>query len=394
MPYNPNTRSWVTPMRSRGRRRRTPIDARRRRFGLGSRGGYRMGGRYRMYGRTSGPGNPVFKHLKIYNDPFYHWNRAPKIPDGKTQQSIGLANRATFEFEVQSAITNIVLFPGIENAAVIHWNDGTNENYRIITLDDKDMFDFSTTTFPNFGQKGGTALHKWRMVSLGMHISLVNNAEENDGWWEACRVGTPTGANEYHLASVNIGNQVFCYPPRIGELLQANEMSRLPSYVSGDLRDIKYTTFQCKPEGDEHEFIDMRGRYVVPPANLTGALPGTFSRYIGPNIQVAFDTNDRFDSDNELNHGLIQHLIDTSWDSVVIRIHGRIVQPGQIGRNSAIRFQIAQNQEIIYDERSLNSRFHTNSPKAKNLNAAKTQTAAVTSAALNQQKAAKSKKNN
>lgn len=301
----------------------------------------------------------VAKHLKSYNDPFYPHNAAPKIPDGKTTQSIGLSNRKTLEFTIAAPITNIMLFPGIQGMCVIHWNDGVNDNFRLVNLDDNK--NFSWTSADELAQIDSNAIHKWRCVSQGIHISLTNNAEENDGWWEACRVGTPTGAGEYYRGRTT-GNplQLNVFPPFVGRDLGSEDMARNPSYVTGDLRDIKYTTFNLKPDGDEHEFRELRKFYNLP----AGGAPASGNFLVELNgAAVAFQDIFDMTNDDALNHDFVRNMIDVNWDTIIIRVHGRIVPTGQIGRNSSLRLAFAQNQEIIYDERASNARFHTNSPR-------------------------------
>lgn len=350
--------AMVSPSR---KRRRTSGRRRLKRFRKSGRYG-----KYSNYRRYAGPTMKplsVLRHLKVYNDPFSFATKAPKIPDGKTVSSIGLANRATYQFTVTQEVTNIVLFPGLECAGFIHESQpGQPQNidaFSVMHLNDKNVF--TNTDNPLvLTQNTQSSIHRWRNVSLGMHISLVNNAEENDGWWEACRFGIPSAANEYITSRLN-GNSSFLMLPATAIDLTADEMNRLPSYVNGDLRDIKYTTFNCLPEGNEHDFVSMRNNYEF----TTGAGNQLVERQnssiakLGQKAPLPFDTPRAFDKDSALNHQFIHDVVDQGWDAILIRVHGRTTTDA---RNSVLRITVAQNQEIIYDERSLNSRFHTKSP--------------------------------
>lgn len=325
----------------------------------------------RRYGRNYP--SPHYKHLKIYNDPFFPANNAPKIPDGKTVQSIGYANRATYQVNVTQPVTNILLFPGIDSCAyVLETDTAGTQNLKIMHLSDKNSFVSNATAASDqsFEQPQESAIHRWRNVSLGMHISLTNNAEENDGWWEACRFGTTSDARDYIIATqpdkVNI-------VPFLAANMTSSEMAKLPSYVNGDLRDIKFGQFSCRPEGNEHDFVKLRNEYSVnasgPNDNLETPAPAGLivqQKEDAQGADVALTKVNRFREDNAKNHQIIEQMVDLGWDCVLVRIHGRVLPTGNVGRNSSLRVTIAQNQEIIYDERSINSRFHTKATPAPN----------------------------
>lgn len=369
-------------MAKRGYNTRSTASKRRRVSSRRRRGRY--AGRYSGYRRMSGPSRrpeAIWRHLKVYNNAFSNAHEAPKIPDGKSVTSLGLSNAAVYEYTVTQPITNIVLFPGLETAAYVHSirNDGTNE-YFVMHLNDKDVFDVQNpANINNFDvlQNPDRSIHKWRRVSQGIHISLQNNAEENDGWWEACRVSMPSSARRWTLAktAATADNPLLLFPYQIKDILPA-EMNRLPSYSTGDLRDIKYTQFNLRPEGNEHDFINLRNFYKMEPT--TTDIASSVSRLGVSNTNgLNYDIVANPTNDDALQHDMIEHFNDFGWDAIVIRVHGRVVQTGNVGRNSALKITIRQNDELIYDERSISSRFQTKSPAQKNFTVAKGGTSAA-----------------
>jgi hypothetical protein len=324
--------------------------------------------------------------MAVYKNPFSEATQAPKIPDGKTIVSIGLSKTATIPYTIKSAQTNILLFGGLETCAVIWEPNETvgadNFRYRVVILNDFKIFDNTTGATGgviNMEQNAASAIHRWRLVSGGMKVSLTNNAEENDGWWEAVRCGISPDATNWLLSrKTDNSGPPLCFP--FDDLsLEPEEMSALPSYVTGDLRDIKYTKFPLRPDGNEHDFIKLRNDFLMDASTFTPAYeeqagpPPTFTgsqvyRYNGSDdlYQVTLKG-----AQDELKaHDFVNQMADHGYDSILLRIHGRYSEPlataGAIPpRNSQLRLTFKMNQELIFDERSINARFHTKSGKAK-----------------------------
>jgi hypothetical protein len=121
-------------------------------------------------------------------------------------------------------------------------------------------------------QNSETCISKWRLVSQGLRLSLINNSDNNEGWWQACRVqidpkelsvrGSPmTGANANEKT-------VVCATPT-GTDTWATTANKFPgtsvvkdmlentTYQSGKLRDIHKHMFTLNPEAEKNLFIKL-----------------------------------------------------------------------------------------------------------------------------------------
>ena len=321
--------------------------------------------RYGSYIQRSGPTrNPdsIWAHLKVYNDPFSGATQIPKIPDGKCVSSTGLSNNASYEHTIDATTTTIVLFPGLESNAYIYSSTtATPNNYKVMTLSNKQVMQMEGSGGEVLAsQNDATQLHRWRRVSNGIHIGLTNNAENNDGWFEACRIGTTTDAAEWLLARVGTAaTGEYALFPETAKDITSEEMQRLPSYVVGDLRDIKHVIFPLRPEGNEHDLTSIRDFYRT--TAMVDASQGAVATKAGlsQTAATAYTELQRFPSDDISNNDFVKSNVDFGWDTVIIRIYGRA---DATNNPSKLRITIAQNDELVYHERSIMSKFMTKSP--------------------------------
>lgn len=335
-----------------------PMDVESHNFGNTQNRMTKYGSYIRRYGATRNP-DSVWAHLNVYNNPFSDATQIPKIPDGKCVSSTGLSNSASYEHTVNATTTTIVLFPGLESNAYVHWNDGTNDNYKVMTLTHKQALSMVGTDNIEVTQQDSTQIHRWRRVSNGIRISLTNNAENNDGWFEACRIGTTSDANDWLVARAGtIETTAYAMFPSTPKDITSEEMQRLPSYVMGDLRDIKHVIFPLRPEGNEHDLVNLRD-YYSSPGMVTEANAQAFNAGLSQAAQSNYTELQRFNSDGLNNHDLVKSTSDFGWDTVVIRIYGR----AEADNNpSKLVLTVAQNDELVYHERSIMSQFMTKSP--------------------------------
>jgi hypothetical protein len=213
-----------------------------------------------------------------------------------------------------------------------------------------------------------SAIHKWRLVSQGIHVDLINNAEDNDGWWEAARFGCPTDAKNY-LTGLN-SDKLVGPIPWDGFNLSSSEISNLPSYTSGALRHIGQFKFQLLPEGGDHDFIEVRNDYNLqaedlllspgfPPGfNQLLQVEGTKLNNVDGSELTAPEAIIGFSSDGEIQHEFVNTMVDTNYDCVFLRLHCQVTD-----RPSRMKVSVVANHEIVYDERSALSRFHQKTPK-------------------------------
>jgi len=281
----------------------------------------RRTGRY--YGRRRGflaTGRIGKSHVSscaaVYNNPFSTATTNPKIPDGKVYSSTGVRLQGVTEVVNDGTETmDILLFPGLNNGVSVTSTLGAASK----GLPYRDHGLFNTGALPQ-GQLSAS-IHKWRIVSQALKITLVNNSDENDGWFEAIRVqgsadsgfgpatqldGSPPG--------VYVGADVAGVLPA----LSATSLVEHPTYVTGKLRDIHRYMFHLMPQGNDHEFNIM---------------PRTV------------ETNEEF----------VQSCLDNeSYDSVFIRVHGRTGSAP-----TRLMLHVISNQEVVYDEGTFMTRYHS-----------------------------------
>ena len=144
----------------------------------------------------------------------------PRFPDGKASESVGMKYQMINEIEYTELSTmEIIFFPGLNTC--IHVKNATSKSLgartspenqyqgkiqRVsnhVTGDVSVQTSASGTQVFRFEQANERHVAKWRVVSYGLLLSLVNNSEENDGWWEACRI-TPSNDISDYAVSANV----------------------------------------------------------------------------------------------------------------------------------------------------------------------------------------------
>jgi len=279
--------------------------------------------------KTSSRGYSATNQMAVYRNAFSTATTNPKIPDGKAYHSSGLRLQAVKEWVNDTTSTiDFLLFPGLNNGLIMA--NANPANGRNMPYPSHAVF---TTTAGGFAATPETMIDKWRVVSQALKITLINNSDENDGWWEAARVqlskNTPiwlidgatgpivtTGVPNDELPSVDVERQLV----------------ENPTYVTGKLRDIHRHVFQLSPQGSDHDFIEL-------PSVLDG---GNTSGNANP-------------------------LIDDNFDAIYVRIHGRT------GTESPTRIMthVVSNQEVVYDEAATLCRYHSETNLAPGFDRAK-----------------------
>lgn len=269
-----------------------------------------------MYKRTSIGRSKVRDHLAVYHNAFSTATTNPKIPDGKCYHSVGLRLQAVKEFANDTTGTmDFLFFPGLNNGVVA-------DSVASTTSADTLMPYTNHASINNGDQDPGNEISRWRVVSQAHKITLVNNSDENDGWWEAIRVQLnpqPMSENGFELVGVGGLQYIGAASGIPGMNLGITSMVEHPTYVTGKLRDIHRHTFDLMPQGQDHDFIDLA---------FTG-----------------LDTVD----------GTYKCVDCNNYDAIFVRIHGRA------GASTPTRVMIhtVSNQEILYQESSSMSRFHS-----------------------------------
>nr|QTE03400.1 MAG: capsid protein [Nandayus nenday CRESS-DNA-virus sp.] len=282
----------------------------RRRVGRYRRGAYRRG--FVSAGRV---GKSHFSACSaVYHNPFSTATTNPKIPDGKTYASTGLRLQAVTEISNDATgPIDILLFPGLGNGVVIDSSDtAISGNTRSMPYNDHGRFSDSPYT------QTSAAIHKWRIVSQALKITLINNSDENDGWFEAIRI---QGSDDSGFGPAEIdgeeGNFIGASTAGTLPALSSTNLVEHPTYCTGKLRDIHKYLFHLMPQGNDHDFN------IIPRA--------TTLEFAGPNL------------DNE------------NYDMVFIRVHGRAGSASP----TRLMLHVVSNQEVVYDEGTFMTRYHS-----------------------------------
>lgn len=257
-------------------------------------------------------------YTKSLLDPFDKGMSQPKLLDGKVARSSGIRLRATGEITCNSTgSTYIALIPGMSN--VLCWR-----------VDDDGMIP-EVTAPPFQGHLDSVAdrenVKMVRTVGTALRLSLVNSADQNEGYWEAARI--PTSALDFNFTMTDPGDpdpagdgSLPAIPPTYNSAVYMPlgnlDLSNYQTYLTGKLRDIHRYQFKLNAIDND---ID-------------------FSRFIG---------NEPFPENN---------FVSEQWDTIILKIHGRV----EVGAPSMIMYDCISAQEVIYKENTALARLMTTSP--------------------------------
>lgn len=216
-------------------------------------------------------------------NPFSTVVKSPKLLDGKVSRSAGFKLRKTGEIICSTATTtNIVVLPGLSNT--ICWK--------------MDNVVYVPPPFPgHVGSEADRASIKMaRVVGNGLRLNLVNNAETDDGYWEAARL------------SVDLSDIIIA-PGGTGSQVQYNgdfdaDLANNSTYMTGRNRDLHKYIFKLNSFTTEHPFTAIKS--------------------------VAD----------------LDQMFDQTWDIIIIKVHGRAI----INSPSTLMYDTVSNQELIYQE--------------------------------------------
>lgn len=237
-------------------------------------------------------------YLSILINPFSTSTMAPKLLDGKVPRTSGVRLRSTGELSCNTAGPSMIaLIPGLSNS--ICWN-----------------LDGATVVAPSaFGGHVGTVsdranVQKGRIVSAGLRLSLINNADQNDGYWEAARI--PIGSSDFTINSTT-GLATFGF---ISD--ETRNLSQYQTYQTGKIRDIHRIQFDLSSQDTEHDY-------------------------------------------NSLVASAGGEMIDIKYDVVVIKINGRT----GVGTDpTKLMYDTISNQELVYKEDTALARLMTKTKRS------------------------------
>ncbi|UNI72615.1 MAG: capsid protein [Avonheates virus SG_28] len=297
------------------------------------------------------------RQLAMYYNPFAKVTNQPKIPDGKVGESLGFQTQSVREISNSpsgdsfNSRLHILLFPGLNVGAVVRGDAGAEAVYtadtnkiNLVGFVGSNDLDF-TAVDATGGLVSQTDFYgKWRTVSQGMKLTLLNPDEVNDGWWESIRVQWPQAIADYRISCRDLTTdktQGAVSPIGvIYKLLASGSMANEPSYATGVLRDIHKHRFDLHPTKDDHDFNDCLQSQI-----LTGDDVASFD---------AVDQVATFRAGRDNPAEMLRSWIDNSYDMIYVRIHGRQVAPP-----TKLHMNVVANQEILFTPGIREGRFHT-----------------------------------
>lgn len=254
--------------------------------------------------------------LQVYTksllDPFDKGMSQPKLLDGKVSRSSGIRLRATGEITCNGGgTTYIALVPGASN--VLCWRVDNDPAVPEVT---PDPFQGHLDSVPDRANVKAV-----RTVGTALRLSLVNSADQNEGYWEAARV--PTSALDFAFTETDPGDPVGppIVPPTTNSAVSLNlgalDLSNYSTYLTGKLRDIHRYQFKLNAIDNDINF----SRILTEPPS-------------------------------------VDQFVSEQWDTVIIKIHGRV----EVGAPSMIMYDCISAQEVIYKENTALARLMSSSP--------------------------------
>lgn len=255
----------------------------------------------------------ILAHL----DPFSNRFNPPKIHDGKASMSSAIKLRMTGQTTLPTTTggsVTLCLGPGLSSS--------------FYPVDGLPVLPY---TMPIYQAHIGTealrsTIKHMRLVGAAARFSLLNNADQNEGYFEAIRL-------PFNLSDLGLVNSGIATDPVTGVINFTNviagagsDFSQHSSYMTGKLKDLHKYQFKLNSTTNEHPFTNIN--------EVGTAIPN----------DVPLETQ-------------VKAWVDESFDIVLVRIFGR----NEAALPSMIRYEIVCNQEVVFKENSQVARLMTRS---------------------------------
>lgn len=254
------------------------------------------------------------RQLNVFLHPFSVSTVAAKIPDGKVTLSCAQRRQQLTNIEInqEKGILYVLVHPGINSTIAYAVEEGTVAAGTAIPVLNK----WKTQNFEALDEdetkwKDQQKIKEFRIVSAGLKATLHNQTDQNMGYFEAIRIPTSSTDRDELI------NQAIEYLTTV-----STSFIDQPSYSTGKLKDIHKYVFQCKPDGNSHNLV---------------------------NVGVYDDT--------ELDQRF--KIIDPNMDAVLIKIQGRA--NGVDGTFTKLILHGISNQEVVFEPTSGYHRFMSES---------------------------------
>lgn len=254
-------------------------------------------------------------YMECLINPFSTTLKSPKLLDGEIKNTAALKLRATGEIVCSTTtVTNVVVFPGLTNVICYCVVPSGNDNLDPAAAGvDLSSVVIDGTIFKNHLSTPAdrAVVRIARLTGAGARFFLTNSAEEDDGYWEACRFTNHQSDRDYFtklLPSGSLGAGIMKVMSTDFDLANNN------TYQFGQLRDIHKYVFKLNSEDNQHKYSPISG------------------------LNTSYDPGTTPTSLADLDQ----------WDMIFIKIRGRRV----LNSPSVIRFDSVANQELVYAEQT------------------------------------------
>ena len=313
--------------------------------------------------------------LHVAMHPFSDQTNMPRFPDGKVDESVGLQYKVAAEFRQQTTASGnleLLFFPGLNCCVTVN---ASISNQLGLEVSAENQYQEKIITQPNhvtgnitdngtsltFTQQRERMVAKWRGVSYGMRILCLNNEEEADGHFKACRITPSNNIEDYGVSfSPGATSQPLYLYHKIPQLTVADILNQR-SFCMDRLAQIGDYIFQLNPENQDREFVDLTEASTLE-LGAAGAntnqgmpfdglvLPAGGATYEGRNFVQSATQSSRIQDES------ISQFIDLTFDAIYVRIFGRDGTTGRLATN--LHVLCFMNQELVYDEKAHNTKFH------------------------------------
>nr|QKY77697.1 capsid protein [Haslea ostrearia associated bacilladnavirus] len=303
--------------------------------------------------------------LKPLLMPFDRSNMQPKIPDGKVGTSIGQKFTTTREhYNVGVGNTmHALLFPGQSGGLVVIGC----QNFNAVPISSPAYNGAGGFGYIHAATAGMSRLdakegyHSWRIVSQAARFELLNAAEEDDGWWEACRVTDAMSVFDFRLDQHDNGSgrdNGTIIPYWLLSTYQNKPITDEMTYESGRLKDLHKREFQLHQVKDEVDFTQLCTPTTIEGGTETGIGTAGNPFVVDWNGTSGSNPGERFGMQN---YAAIRNYIDFGYDMIYFRFHTRA--PATPTR---LLTHVVSNQEIQFSSDSGESRYQTLSARVPN----------------------------
>lgn len=322
--------------------------------------------------RRVAPSSHANKSIHKMKHPFSKVTDGAKIPDDSVTHSLSRTLQHVTEIQNAVGVTtmHILLHPtlGIGASVIGDASAAAARNVTYLGFHDQGMV-VNGTNWKGAGVGtsqnllNNTQQGMWRLLSEGFRLTLNNVSEENNGWFESCRiVDTKNLTDEWCLACAdNTGTDYTQMGLGIREdgvagmdtKLASLQMIEQPGYTNGNLTDLGKIEFKLNPISKTIGWNQMFARYQ--------GTEGTDFTY-----NAADDIID-FTASTPGNKQVFESMMDFSHDMIYIRIHARDNTGVAPNTGSKLIAHIVQNVEFQLVPESDFVSFQTPSPGVKNI---------------------------